>query len=193
MIILAIVTFSAFSALAENDMPVTKELMSHDYQTRFVGQICGIKNLKKATKKQKEECDSKYLETFNAKLIDTYPGIDWKLVGNWCKANPFDCPNDWIKLEAHVQKLSLENYETALAKANERDQETLAAKSAQDQQNEMLKRQADATDRMARIQAASAIMGASAFRPATAYQMPINHAVNCTTQSRFGTSYTNCN
>jgi hypothetical protein len=134
--------------------------------------VCGGTPTKAWSKKQKESCDQKYFETFLAKLSETYPAANANDLSLWCKANPFECPSDWKKLEQKARDLDeLENLKIAAKQKAEADEQDLARRRA----------------------AAMMIMGMQ-YRPQPIAMpaMTIPRPVTCSSNNIGGTVFTNC-
>lgn len=193
-LIALMMTFFGANALAQ--YPVVEELQDQQYQIQFVVKVCGINNLKKASKKQKAECDKRYLETFLAKLQLQYPKAR-EDSGVWCKANPIDCPSDWNKIEAHFQELQAQSDDQDGAREKERLAYLDQQRDEFRQQQELSRENAD---RQVKAQMAAAMIAHPLFQPTPVqfHPMQVNYApvqmpISCRTQ-RFGQVVTtNCN
>lgn len=194
-ILLAMMTFFGHFAFAESEYPVTDELQGQQYQIQFVVKVCGIKSLKKATKKQIQECDQKYLETFLAKIQLQYPKAKDD-AGVWCKANPLDCPNDWQKIEEHFEELQA--HAEYLENLNQSERQAIIDRDnrrIEEQRSEFRQQQEQSqenADRSARMQMAAAFLNRPIYQ-APVYQAPIYRPVSCTTNRIGNTAFTNCN
>jgi hypothetical protein len=74
---------------------VTVELEEPAAIAKFTLEICaGIRD---------SACESRYRDTFMARLEDRYAFADWNVVANKCRAYPVDC-KDWFLVELWVLK-----------------------------------------------------------------------------------------
>lgn len=145
--------------------PVCAELLNPEYKTKFFSVVCSVTEdqFKSWPKPQQDECLNSYRETFIAKLIETYPNADEKMLSKWCKANPFEC-RSWERVEEKVSQLDEE--------ASEQERQR------QDEAEAKLRREAFAQ--------ALQNMGKS-------LQQPQRQRVNCTSTKIGNTVHTDCN
>lgn len=178
-----------------SEYPVKDEMQDKQYQVQFFTKVCGLSNPKKASKKQKAECDTKYLETFLARLQIQYP--EAKEDANvWCKANPMDCPSDWEKVEEHFEELQVHAEYLEGKHASQRQAEIDHQDQLIGEQRDELRQQQESaeenSERQSRVQMAAAIMNRPIYQ-APIYQAPIYRPVNCMTNRIGNTAFTNCN
>ena len=64
---------------------IIDEMESDSYLAKFYEVICNNGAI------SKEDCNTKYLETFGARLSERYEGAPSWMIDKYCKSNPIDC------------------------------------------------------------------------------------------------------